>query len=419
MGSINERNAKLFFDFRFSGKRYREYTALTDSKANRKKLEDVLRKIESEISNGTFEYARYFPNSPNAQAVAANSTRSTAVSVGARAPNPTLQRRAANDAPAMLFGEFAERWYQQKAVEWRASYRESVRHILDRHLLPTFGEVEVTQVDRAKLLAFRTQVAERQVTNRRKPVGNGPRQMLSPATTNRIVGILSMILDEAAIEFGMINPCKSVKRLRLRRIDIQPFSMDEAQRLISKVRADYSDYLLVRMFTGLRSGEVNGLKWEFVDFERRQIQVRQTIVRGRTEYTKTDGSQREVQMSQPVFEALKRMEQATRPLGPYVFCTASGEPIDLHNFVKRVWNPLLRNLGLKPRRPYQMRHTCATLWLAAGENPQWIASQLGHTTTEMLFRVYSRFVPNLTRRDGAAFEQLLINKGITATADAK
>ena len=68
---------------------------------------------------------------------------------------------------------------------------------------------------------------------------------------------------------------------------------------------------------------------------------------------------------------------------------------------------LLRHLGLERRRPYQMRHTAATLWLASGEAPEWIARQLGHTTTEMLFRVYSRYVPNLTRRDGSAFERLI------------
>lgn len=62
---------------------------------------------------------------------------------------------------------------------------------------------------------------------------------------------------------------------------------------------------------------------------------------------------------------------------------------------------------LKKRRPYQCRHTAATLWLASGEAPEWIARQLGHTTTEMLFRVYSRYVPNLTRRDGSAFERLI------------
>jgi integrase len=104
----------------------------------------------------------------------------------------------------------------------------------------------------------------------------------------------------------------------------------------------------------------------------------------------------------------------------YVFHTKSGAPIDNTNFNNRVWAPLLRHLGLKARRPYQMRHSCATLWLAAGENPEWIARQLGHSTTEMLFRVYSRYVPNLTRNDGSAFDRLIsaaMNGGVVSKTD--
>lgn len=94
----------------------------------------------------------------------------------------------------------------------------------------------------------------------------------------------------------------------------------------------------------------------------------------------------------------------------FVFCSRTGGPLCHSNLTKRVWYPLLRHLGLRKRRPYQTRHTAATLWLASGENPEWIARQMGHTTTEMLFRVYSRYVPNLTRQDGSAFERLLINE---------
>ncbi len=78
--------------------------------------------------------------------------------------------------------------------------------------------------------------------------------------------------------------------------------------------------------------------------------------------------------------------------------------------LKRIWYPILRHLGLEKRRPYQTRHTAATLWLAAGESPEWIARQLGHTSTEMLFRRYSRFVPNLTRQDRSDFEALVARK---------
>jgi integrase len=105
-----------------------------------------------------------------------------------------------------------------------------------------------------------------------------------------------------------------------------------------------------------------------------------------------------------------RQEAATRELSEYVFCNREGKPLDNKNFTDRVWSPLLRHLGLNLRRPYQMRHTAATLWLAAGEAPEWIARQLGHSSTEMLFRVYSRYVPNLTRRDGSAIDRLLTSR---------
>jgi integrase len=94
----------------------------------------------------------------------------------------------------------------------------------------------------------------------------------------------------------------------------------------------------------------------------------------------------------------------------YVFCNRAGKPLRHNDVTKKVWYPMLRRLDLNKRRPYQTRHTTATLWLAAGENPEWIARQMGHTTTEMLFRVYSRYVTNLTRKDGSAFESLLKQK---------
>ena len=112
-------------------------------------------------------------------------------------------------------------------------------------------------------------------------------------------------------------------------------------------------------------------------------------------------------MSQLVFDALQAQFEATGKLGKFVFCNRLGTPLDHKNVTNRVWYPLLRHLNLKQRRPYQCRHTAAPLWLASGEAPEWIARQLGHTTTEMLFRVYSRYVPNLTRRDGSAFERLI------------
>ena len=185
--------------------------------------------------------------------------------------------------------------------------------------------------------------------------------------------------------------------------------MEEVQLILDSVRTDFKNYYVVRFFTGLRTGEIDGLPWDCVDFQRRQILVRQAIVEGEIEQTKTDGSYRHVEMSQVVFNSLQDQKKATGT-NTFVFCNREGNPLNHNNVTTRIWYPLLRHLGLRKRRPYQTRHTAATLWLAAGENPEWIARQMGHTTTEMLFRVYSRYVPNLTRRDGSAFERLLIKE---------
>jgi integrase len=217
-----------------------------------------------------------------------------------------------------------------------------------------------------------------------------------------------MILREASDRYGFPYPYTAIKNLQVARTEVDPFTLQEVKLILDSVRPDYRDYFGVRFFTGLRTAEVDGLKWRYVDFERREILVRESYVAGvQEENTKTPESKREVRMSKPVLEAMGRQRQATGLFTEYVFCTRNGQPLQHRNITQRVWYPLLRNLGLKLRRPYQTRHTAATLWLAAGENPEWIARQLGHANTQMLFKVYSRYVPNLTRMDGSAFDALV------------
>ena len=158
----------------------------------------------------------------------------------------------------------------------------------------------------------------------------------------------------------------------------------------------------------MRSSEIDGLKWENVDFDRREIKIRSAIVDGIEGPTKTYGSNREIVMSQLVYDALQEQKRYTFGKSDYVFCNSQGKPLEHRNVNRRIWTPTLALLGIKHRRAYQTRHTAATLWLAAGENPEWIAKQMGHSSTEMLFRVYSRYVPDMTRQDGSAMDSLLL-----------
>lgn len=394
MASIRKhtQTGALFFDFRHCGIRCREYTTLMDTPANRKKMDKVLQKIEEQIAFGTFNYREFFPGSKNAAKFDQEEM-----------PAMTTQRAKAFDnldgQLTPLFKEFAETWYAEKSVEWRTSHKKTVRDDIDKRLIPRFGDMMVGNITKADILAFRADLAKAPARNKTN--------LLSNPRINKILNPLRQILCEAADRFDFRTPFDNIKQLRVKRTDVEPFSLDEVKKIIDTVRADFKHYFTVRFFTGMRTGEVHGLKWKYVDFDRRLILVRETVVAGEETDTKTMYSQRDIQMSQLVFDALKEQEKSTRQISPFVFCNREGLPLDYKNINNRVWKPLLRHLGLKVRRPYQCRHTAATLWLGAGENPEWIARQLGHATTEMLFRVYSRYVPNLTRRDGSAFERLL------------
>lgn len=397
MGSIRSRNdnGMLFLDFRFCGTRCREQTALADNLVNRKRLAKILAKIEEEISLGSFNYRQFFPNSKNATKFDQPSPKDE--------PSSTAQVVLAignsTSKVTPLFKDFVELWFGEKSIEWRTSHKKTVRDDLDKRLIPRFGEMAVGNITKADILAFRADLAKAPARNKQNQLSN-PR-------INKILNPLRQVLCEAADRYDFRTPFQNIKQLRIKRTDVEPFSLEEVKSIIDTVRTDFKHYFTVRFFTGMRTGEVHGLKWKYVDFNRRLILIRETVVDGEETYTKTDASQREIQMSQQVFDALKAQEQSTKAISEFVFCNRLAQPMDYKNVNNRVWKPLLRHLGLKVRRPYQCRHTAATLWLGAGENPEWIARQLGHTTTEMLFRVYSRYVPNLTRRDGSAFERML------------
>jgi len=397
MGKVRQRKetGKLYLDFFYQGLRLREQTALKDTPTNRKKVEQLLAKVEAKILLDDLDYAEFFPGSKNLQKLGLNNA----------AKNQSLQpAQIENTQPAVetpLFNVFSDQWFDESKIQWRASHVRNVSSILDSSLKPAFGKKHIGDITKADILAFRTKLAKRK--------GRGTTGLVSSKTINSHMSILRMVLDEAAERFDFETPYKNIKPLKLQKTHIEPFSLHEVQRIIDNVRPDYCNYYTVRFFTGMRTGEVDGLKWKNIDFAKREILVRETLINGETEYTKTDGSQREIPMFGQVYEALKTQYAATGNMSQYVFCNQLGQPLDHNNVTKRVWYPLLKSLGLTKRRPYQTRHTAATLFLASGENPEWVARMLGHSSTEMLFKVYSRYVPNATRMDGSAFERLLGN----------
>ena len=395
---VRPETGHLYIDFSYRGQRCREQTALDDTPTNRKLVDGLARKVEKAIATGVFEYDAFFPGSPRARKFSAPSDDSPPTRPSVDAPRP--------DGPT--FAVAADAWFRENRPRWRQSHAETLTAIIDTRLLPKFGEQPISMISRADILQFRahTQTA----------TGRKGKDELSPSRVNHIMTALRMILADASDRYGIDSAFRNIKPLRLPKMDVQPFSLEEVNRINAAVRSDYKAYLVTRFFTGLRTGEINALEWKHIDFEADLILVRQSIVKGVVQNTKNEGSARDVPIVPSVRAALLEQRARLPPGTRWVFPSPTGAPLSLVNFANRVWAPLLRNLGLPARRPYQTRHTAATLMLASGENPEWVARVLGHASTEMLFRVYSRYVPNLTRNDGRAFTGLVTGQVLSGDA---
>jgi integrase len=296
-------------------------------------------------------------------------------------------------------GDFYPKWQREIGLQWRPGHKDGVQQIFDAHLLPRFGDRELSSISREEILDFRADLHET----------GGPQGLgLSNARINKVMGVFSQMVTEASIRYGFDSPFEGINRLKHSVAEVLPLSIQEAMRVIHAIHPRFGPYITVRIFTGTRTGEIDGLKWRNVDFDRKLIQIREIFSAGREGAgAKTKASVRDIPFIGPVEAELRALKKPGMKDSDPVFTMLGGTRMDAKNFTNRIWNPTLASLGLAKRRPYNTRHTFACMMLASGESPEYVAKLLGHTTTQMLFSIYSKYIPNQRGRDGGAFQQFL------------
>ena len=315
--------------------------------------------------------------------------------------NRTGTELARRRAPTVR--EFIEGWLAREVQpNRRATTYRSYEGISRRHVLPYIGNVRMnvaTPADVERCLAIVRESA-------------GASMALKTRT------LLHRVFKRGiALEIAARNPVVSVEVPRHERQAMQFLDAEQARKLLAAAAGDRFEALVVLLVTGgLRIGEALALRWRDVDFADRRLRIERTAqeTKGPIVFVppKTKAGNRTIALGRLATDALKRRRALAKREGydgadDLIFPTDVGTPFRRSNLHRRWWHPLLAAAGLPRIRLHDLRHTAATLSLAAGTNVRIVADRLGHADPAVTLRVYQHAVERLHRDDAAGVDRLL------------
>lgn len=175
---------------------------------------------------------------------------------------------------------------------------------------------------------------------------------------------------------------------------VDPFDKSEVLRILQHLDAPMANHMVFAFWTGLRTGETIALRTNDIDFENDRICVRRSLSRGLLKGTKTD-KERWVQLLPPAKEAMLAQIKLLGAPDGWVFPNPFTRKRWANDSkITKRWKNALEKAGVRYRRPYQTRHTFASMMLSAGENVMYVAGQLGHVDWSMVVRVYGHWAPS-------------------------
>jgi integrase len=313
------------------------------------------------------------------------------------------------DTGKMTVGEYLDRWLSDSV---RGTVRTSTfeRHegIIRTHLRPSLGHIKLKSLTPTHVRSLH-----------REKLDSG----LAPGTVRKIHSTLHKALAQAVSDGLIPRNAADVKAPRPAPEEMRPLSEGEARTFLDVAKASgdrFESLYVLAITTGLRRGELLGLRWDDVDLECGTLRVERALVREGGRHTvgetKTKRGRRQVNLTPRTVSTLKahrkrQLEEKMRFAGLYkdhglIFTTQVGTPVNPENLVKRSFKPLLKKAGLHEIRFHDLRHTCATLLLGRGVHPKLVQELLGHATIVMTLDNYSHYLPSMGDQASGAMETL-------------
>ena len=303
--------------------------------------------------------------------------------------------------PGILLVDWLDLWYQgYKKPNLRPNTQMSYERRIYQHITPTLGQIQLDKLTTADIQEFYVSLKKSGRLIRADLYGEG----LSDQTVRGIHTTLHAALDKA-VEENLIfrNPSDGCKLPSAKPREMKVLMPEEIQRLLIQAREDGCyELLLLELSTGLRRGEICGLRWEDFDEAEGTLKVNRSVSTrkaGSLEVGETKTNKGRRTISLPDSTAQRLRERKKTAISDWIFPNPlhPEEPVNpgyAYNRMKTV----LKNTGLPSIRFHDLRHTFATHALAGGVDAKTLSGILGHTNASFTLDTYTHVTGDMQKQ---------------------
>jgi len=289
-----------------------------------------------------------------------------------------------------FFSQVADNWLASKEPNIRHTTYEQYEGHLKNYLKPFFEKSKINQIGFDAIEQFKADHLKKGIT---------------PPTLGKYLRTLGAVLKYAVrMRYIDFNPAAEVEKPKRNssegQKEVEVLSPEQIQTLLDNAR-DLKDKVIymTAALTGMRQGEILGLKWGDIDWSNSQINVKRTYNHGRFYEPKSKASKRKIDLAPQLVKALKgwRLTSSFKTKDDLVFPNPEGKPQNHSRMLRKSFHPTLVRAELPRIRFHDLRHTYASMLIKQGENIKYIQAQLGHSSIHMTIDVYGHLMDTVNQ----------------------
>ena len=327
------------------------------------------------------------------------------------------QKKSDTIKPDMLFGDWVDYWYRTYSQpKLRPSTQNGYENMVYKHIIPLIGQKPLNEVTQANMNKFYKKLkTSGRIPHQWDKTEHGRITELSDRTVRSCHLCCRMALQKA-VEENLIpsNPTDDCKLPPKRSREMEVLTKEEMQRFLIQAKEEgYLELFLLEISTGMRRGELLGLKWDDLNFNTHELRIQRQVQRinGKLEESvpKTKSSVRTIVVPESIVKMLGEHRKKVNSEWIFPSPLDSKMPRDPRAVTKRM-ELILERSGCKNIRFHDLRHTFATMSLEYGMDIKTLSSLLGHVSADTTLDIYSHVTDEMQRKAAENIDRKIARK---------